>query len=61
MTYQKDCTIPQEILETITAGGIDSLPELIRIVVNEAMKLEREQHLGAEAYERTPTLEGSAK
>ena len=60
MTYQGDCTIPREILETITAGGLDSLPELIRILVNEAMKLEREQHLGAEAYERTPKRQGYA-
>jgi hypothetical protein len=49
LTYQTDCTLPQEILEAITAGGLESLLELIRILVNEAMKLEREQHLGAEA------------
>ena len=60
MTYQTDCTLPQEILETITEGGLDSLPELIRILVNEAMKLEREQHLGAKAYERTPERQGYA-
>jgi transposase-like protein len=60
MTYQADCTLPAEILETITAGGLESLPELIRVLVNEAMKLEREQHLGAEAYERTPERRGYA-
>ncbi len=60
MTYQEDCTIPREILETITAGGLDSLPELIRILVNEAMKLEREKHLGAAAYERTLERRGYA-
>jgi transposase-like protein len=60
MTYQENCTLPQEILEMITAGGLDSLPELIRILVNEAMKLEREQHLGAEAYERTAERQGYA-
>ena len=60
MTYQPNCTIPREILEEITAGGLESIPELIRILVNEAMKLEREQHLGAEAYERTATRLGYA-
>ena len=60
MTYQADCTLPAGILEAITAGGLDSLPELIRILVNEAMKLEREQHLGAAAYERTPERQGYA-
>ena len=60
MTYQKDCTLATEILEAITAEGLENLPELIRILVNEAMKLEREQHLGAEAYERTETRQGYA-
>jgi len=60
MTYQENCTIPAEILEAITAEGIEKLPELIRILVNEAMKLEREQHLGAEAYERTAKRKGYA-
>ena len=60
MTYQEDCTLPTEILETITAGGLESIPELIRILVNEAMKHEREQHLGAKAYERTAERQGYA-
>jgi len=42
-------------LEKIAVRGLETLPELIRIMVNEAMKLEREQHLGARPYERTPT------
>ena len=60
MTYQEDCTLSTEILEAITAGGLETLPELIRILVNEAMKLEREEHLGAAAYERTPERRGYA-
>jgi transposase-like protein len=60
MTYQEDCTLPKGILEAITEEGLEKLPELIRIVVNEAMKLEREKHLGAEAYERTPKRQGYA-
>ncbi|MBW8012928.1 MAG: hypothetical protein FVQ83_17055 [Chloroflexi bacterium] len=46
MTYQNDCTLPEEILEQIATDGLDAIPELIRILVNEAMRLEREQHLG---------------
>jgi transposase-like protein len=60
MTYQEDCTLPEELLEQIAAGGLEALPELIRILVNEAMKLEREEHLDAVAYERTPTRRGYA-
>ncbi len=60
MTYQEDCTIPKGILEAITAEGLENLTELIRILVNAVMKVEREQHLGAEAYERKETLYGYA-
>lgn len=60
MTYQTNCTLPEELLEQIADGGFEALPELIRILVNEAMKLEREQHLDAGPYERTPTRRGYA-
>lgn len=60
MTYQEDCTLPRGILETLTANGLEGLPELIRVLVNEAMKLEREAHLQAGAYERTPERQGYA-
>lgn len=60
MTYQEDCTLPREILETLTANGLEGLPDLIRVLVNEAMKLEREEHLQAGAYERTPERQGYA-
>lgn len=60
MTYQTYCTLPEEILEQIAAEGFDVLPELIRILINEAMQLERERHLGAGPYERTPTRQGYA-
>ena len=46
MTYQPNCTLPDEILEQIAAEGMEALPELIRVLINEAMRLEREQHLG---------------
>jgi transposase-like protein len=60
MTYQADCTLPTELLEQIAAEGMDALPELIRILINEAMRLEREQHLGAGPYERSPERQGHA-
>ena len=60
MTYQNDCTLPEELLEQIAADGMDALPELIRILINEAMKLERQAYLGAGPYERTPERQGYA-
>ena len=61
MTYQPNCTLlTEEILEQIAAEGLEALPELIRILINEAMRLEREQYLGAGPYERTPERCGHA-
>lgn len=53
MTYQKDCTLPTEVLEQVAEQGLDYLPELIRLIVNVAMKAERQQYLGVAPYERS--------
>lgn len=60
MTYEDDYSIPEEILEQICEDGFDAVPELIRIVLNAAMRIERQKHLGAEPYERTPERQGYA-
>jgi len=59
MTYQHpDFTLPAELLEQIAAQGFDALPELIRIVINEAMRMERQNHLGVAPYQRSPERRG---
>ena len=60
MTYQEDFTLPTENMEQIGEGGMGYLPELIRILVNAAMQAERQKHLGAGPYERTPERQGYA-
>jgi len=60
MTYQEDFTLPAELLEQVSTQGFDILPELIRIVVNAAMQAERQQHLKAAPYQRTPERESYA-
>lgn len=60
MTYQGDFTLPREILEQIAANGFDQLPELIRIVVNAAMRAERQQYLHAAPYQRAPERQDQA-
>lgn len=60
MTYQTDCTLPDELLEQIAEQGLDILPELIRTVINNAMQIERQQYLNASPYERTPERRGHA-
>jgi transposase-like protein len=60
MTYQDDFTLPPELLEQIAIQGFDFIPELIRIVVNEAMDAQRQQYLGAAPYQRTAERQGHA-
>jgi putative transposase len=60
MTYEEDYSIPEEILEQICAEGFDALPDLVRIMINTAMRIERQKHLGAGPYERTPERRGYA-
>jgi putative transposase len=60
MIYKNDCTLPSEYLEELTKQGLDGLPELVRILVNEAMQIERENYLGAKPYERTEERRGHA-
>ena len=60
MTYQEDFTLPIEYMKQISEQGTEFLPELIRILVNAAMKIERQKHLGAGWHERTPERQGHA-
>jgi len=60
MTYQDNFTLPSEIVEQIATQGLEYLPELIRTVVNTAMKMERQKYLGADLYERSEDRRGYA-
>jgi transposase-like protein len=60
MTYQDDFTLPIEYLEQLSEQGTEFLPELIRILVNAAMQIERQKHLGAGWHERTAERRGHA-
>ena len=53
MIYKNDCTLPKEYLEQLTEEGLESLPEMIRALVNQAMQIERDMHLNAKPYERS--------
>ncbi len=54
MTCQNHCTLPDEIVEQLVSQGMDAIPEMIRTLINLAMKIERQAHLGAGPYEQTP-------
>ena len=54
MAYQQDVALPAGLQEEIMAQGLDAIPEMIRLLVNLAMKIERQAYLRAGPYERTP-------
>ena len=60
MIYKDDCTLPKEYLKQLTEQGLDGLPDLIRVMVNEAMQIERENYLQAKPYERSQDRQGHA-
>ena len=42
--------LPVELLERIANQGFEALPELIRVVINEAMWMARQQYLRVAPY-----------
>lgn len=60
MIYKNNCTLTTEYLDQITEQGMEALPDLVRILVNEAMQIERENYLGAKPYERSDERKGHA-
>lgn len=47
-------------VELIAERGLEGLPEALTALINTAMQLERERHLGAEPYERNEERRGYA-
>lgn len=53
-------TLMPELLKLVTSNGTDSMREVFQKLLNEAMRVERAEALGAEPYERTPERAGYA-
>jgi transposase-like protein len=60
MIYDNNCTLPKEYLELIQENGLEGLSEMVRVMVNQAMKFERENFLNARTYERSEDRTGYA-
>ena len=57
---QLDCSVPKELLERLGAEGFEALPEAIRLLLNLAMVVERQQYLNAAPYERSEERQAHA-
>lgn len=45
MTYQADCTLPEDLLDQIAESGLAALPDALRLLLNAAMLVERQKFL----------------
>ena len=60
MTRPDDCSVIQEVVKLLADDGFDGLGEAIRRIINEAMRLERQNYLGVGPYERSEERRGYA-
>jgi putative transposase len=60
MTHQNDYTLSHKAAEELVKNGWEAIPEMIRILVNQAMQEERTRYLQAGEYERTEERRGYA-
>jgi len=56
MTHQNDYTFAQDLAEK----GLEAVPEMMRVLINQAMQVERSKYLPADDYERTEDRIGHA-
>ena len=60
MTHHEQRTPWGDALEALSENGFDGMAEAMRVLINEAMKIERSSFLGAELHERTDQRRGYA-
>jgi putative transposase len=56
MTHLNDYTFADELAEK----GLEAVPEMMRVLINNAMQVERSKYLQADEYERTEERKGQA-
>lgn len=60
MTHQTDYSLSPELVAEITQNGLQAVPEMIRVLLNNLMQAERTEYLHADEYERTAERQGHA-
>lgn len=56
MTHQNDYTFSEDLV----SKGLEAVPEMMRVLINQAMQVERSKYLRADEYERTEERKGHA-
>jgi putative transposase len=60
MTHQEDYNSSEKVTDLLAKNGWGAIPDLVRILVNQAMAEERAHYLHAEEYQRTQERTGYA-
>ncbi len=60
MTHQNESNHFNEIVQVLADEGFDGMAQAMQLLLNEAMKIERSQALGAEPYQRSDQRKGYA-
>jgi len=60
MAHQQHGNAFNDAMELLIENGFDGMADVLRILLNEAMKIERTDALAAGAYQRTPDRKGYA-
>lgn len=60
MAHQNESSRFTELVQVLAEEGFDGMAQAIQILLNEVMKIERSQALGAEPYERSADRRGYA-
>lgn len=60
MAHQGDSNVIEAVVQLLSENGLGNMAEAMRIVLNEAMRMERSQALAAQPYERSERRRGYA-
>jgi len=60
MAHQQQSNVIDQVMELLIDNGFDSMADVMKILFNEAMKIEREEALDARSYQRTSDRKGYA-
>ena len=52
MIYHDNFTLSAALLKQLSTQGLDALPALFQVLVNDAMQTERQKHPGAAPHEK---------
>lgn len=60
MTHQNNYNLTTSTIEDLTRNGLEAIPELVKVLLNSVMQMERAKYLQAGEYERTEDRKGHA-